>query len=157
MINRVIGGLLLIIFIAFYFLIPSQVSDAGVPTNSPLAIYPSFFPKILAVFGCMLSLFLILTTSSISRQLSKNDIQIPTKSNLFRIFSVMLIISIYLLTFNFLGYLISTSISLVFLMAFLGLRDIKYYIISVIILPSAIYFLFKKILYVPLPTGIFGF
>lgn len=156
MINRVIGLLLLVFFLFLFSLIPSQISDKGVPPNSPLPIYPQFFPKILAIFGCLLSLSLFVK-SFFKSKVSDGDIEIPTKGNIFRIIWVIVIICIYLLTFDLLGYLISTSLSLILFMLFFGLRDYKYFALIILTVPPIIYYLFKKLLYVPFPVGLLGF
>ncbi|MBU1205665.1 MAG: tripartite tricarboxylate transporter TctB family protein [Pseudomonadota bacterium] len=85
---------------------------------------------------------------------SGETMDIPKKSNIFRIICVSIIICIYILTFNILGYLISTSLSLILFMAFFGLRDFKYFALLILTIPPAIYYLFKKLLYVPFPVGL---
>ena len=156
MINRVIGLILFVFFLLYFFFIPWQISDKGVPPNSPPPVYPQFFPKILAIFGSLLSLSLFVK-SILASKVSDEDIEIPTMGNIFRIIWIITIICIYLLTFNLLGYLVSTSLSLILFMTFFGLRDYKYFVIITLIVPPVIYYLFKKLLYVPFPVGLFGF
>ena len=157
MVNRMIGLSMLLLFILYFFLAPSQISDKGVPPNSPLPIYPQFFPKLLAIFGCLLSLSLFLMSISRSKISSDEDIEIPTKSNMFRILLLVVVISIYIFTFDLLGYLISTAVSLILFMVFFGLREFKYIVLTIVTVPPIIYYLFKKVLYVPFPAGLLGF
>lgn len=156
MINRIIGLLFLAFFLVFASLIPWQIVSKGVPPNSPLPIYPQFFPIVLAVLGGFISLCLVMISSPKVR-FSDENLQIPTKSNLLRVAGVGVIICFHILTFNLLGYLISTCLSLILLMAHLGLRDIKSYVLMATIFPFGIFYLFKKLLYVAFPVGFLGF
>lgn len=156
MINRVIALLLTAFFSLFLLIVPWQTSNKGIPPGSPIISSARFFPRFLAFLGCLLSL--VLLVRSISKSAASNELyDVPKKANLLRIAGVNGILCFYLLTFNLLGYLVSTSLSLIFLMAFLGLKDIKYYVLIIAVLPAVLYYLFKKMLYVAFPIGIFGF
>jgi putative tricarboxylic transport membrane protein len=155
-VNRGIGLLLMAFFLLFFLLIPWQISEQGVPPKSPIPVYPQFFPRIIAAFGFFLCLALFVK-SFFTPGDSKEILDIPNKTNLLRIVLVILILCFYVLALNPLGYLVSTSLSLIFLMAFFGLREVRYFILIIAILPPAIYYLFKKLLYVPLPAGWLGF
>ncbi len=157
MVNRILGLSMLFLSILYFLLAPLEISDKGVPPNSPPPIYPQFFPKILAIFGCLLSLSLFLMSISRTKLSSDEDIDIPTKSNMFRVLLAVVVISIYIFTFDLLGYLISTAVSLILFMVFFGLRDIKYIFLTIVTVPPIIYYVFKKMLYVPFPPGLFGF
>jgi hypothetical protein len=156
MVNRIIASLFFIFFGSFLILTRWEVSSAGLPPNTPLAVYPQFFPIILSVFGALLSLSLLLNKIFASGP-HDQDIEIPRKHNIYRIIIFNLIICIYLLAFEPLGYLVSTALSLVLFMAFFGLRDIKYYALVIFTIPPVIYYIFKKILFVSFPDGIIGF
>jgi len=156
MVNRVTGLFFLIFFLIFALLIPWQISSKGVPPNSSLPIYPQFFPVILAIFGSALSISVIML-SFLKSRLADEHPELPTRANLSRVGGAAALMCFHFFTFNYLGYLLSTALGLVLFMAFLGLRDIKSYIFVIVILPPAIYFLFKKVLYVAFPAGFLGF
>ncbi len=156
MVNRVIASFLLVFFVLFLILTRWEISSEGLPSSSALAVYPQFFPIILSVLGSLLCLSLLLKLIFTSGP-HDQDIEIPRKENIYRIILFNLIICIYLLAFDPLGYLVSTSLSLALFMALFGLRDIKYYALVIVTIPPVIYYVFKKILYVAFPDGIFGF
>lgn len=156
MVNRVIGVLLFLFFLCFYLLIPWQISAQGVPPRSPAPVFPQFFPRIIAIFGSLLSLALFMKSFFASAS-SGGALDLPKANNLLRVLGIVLIMCFYIVTLGPLGYLVSTVISLILLMVSYGLREIKYFIFVIVILPPAVYVLFKKLLYVPLPVGVLGF
>jgi hypothetical protein len=155
--NRTIGLLFLLFFFLLFFFVPWQISIEGVPTGSSAPVSPRFFPRILGVFGCVLALFLVGKSFSPTTGSEEETIELPTSTNLLRILAIVIIIFFNLLTFDLLGYLVSTSLTLILLMGFLGLKQIKYYVLVILLFPAGIYFMFKKLLYVPFPVGILGF
>ena len=64
--------------------------------------------------------------------------------------------AVYIISLNFLGFIIATLIFPAATMAFLGVRSVKTLVITPIILTASIYLLFKVILMISLPVGIFG-
>jgi hypothetical protein len=151
-INRLCGVFLGVIFLIVGILIPFQVDDRAVPRDSPFAVYPQFFPAVIAIFGCLLSVILTLRNS-----IGVETIDIPTTTNLWRVLIIVAMILFYILAFYLFGYILSTVIGLILFMSFLGLRDVKYFALLIAVFPIVVYYLFSKLLSVPFPRGIFDF
>lgn len=116
--------------------------------NVEWKLSPYLFPLIISFFLLILSISIImqgLKDESEKKEKSKIDI----KSLL--IFG--LICLLYLLVFNFLGFVLSTIILLVLLMMLLGERRWWFILLVSVISSLVIYLLFAKYLSVMLPKG----
>lgn len=116
--------------------------------NVEWKLSPYLFPLIISFFLLILSISIImqgLKDESEKKEKSKIDI----KSLL--IFGLICIL--YLLVFNFLGFVLSTIILLVLLMMFLGERRWWFILLVSVISSLVIYLLFAKYLSVMLPKG----
>ena len=116
--------------------------------NVEWKLSPYLFPLIISFFLLILSISIImqgLKDESEKKEKSKIDI----KSLL--IFG--LICLLYLLVFNFLGFVLSTIILLVLLMMLLGERRWWFILLVSVISSLIIYLLFAKYLSVMLPKG----
>ena len=116
--------------------------------NVEWKISPYLFPLIISFFLLILSISIImqgLKDESEKKEKSKIDI----KSLL--IFGLVCIL--YLLIFNFLGFVLSTIILLVLLMMLLGERRWLFILLVSVISSLIIYLLFAKYLSVMLPKG----
>ena len=116
--------------------------------NVEWKLSPYLFPLIISFFLLILSISIImqgLKDESEKKEKSKIDI----KSLL--IFGLVCIL--YLLVFNFLGFVLSTIILLVLLMMLLGERRWWFILLVSVISSLVIYLLFAKYLSVMLPKG----
>ena len=116
--------------------------------NVEWKLSPYLFPLIISFFLLILSISIImqgLKDESEKKEKSKIDI----KSLL--IFGLVCIL--YLLVFNFLGFVLSTIILLVLLMMLLGERRWWFILVVSVISSLVIYLLFAKYLSVMLPKG----
>ena len=116
--------------------------------NVEWKLSPYLFPLIISFFLLILSISIImqgLKDESEKKEKSKIDI----KSLL--IFGLICIL--YLLVFNFLGFVLSTIILLVLLMMLLGERRWWFILLVSVISSVLIYLLFAKYLSVMLPKG----
>ena len=116
--------------------------------NVEWKLSPYLFPLIISFFLLILSISIImqgLKDESEKKEKSKIDI----KSLL--IFGLVCIL--YLLIFNFLGFVLSTIILLVLLMMLLGERRWWFILLVSVISSLIIYLLFAKYLSVMLPKG----
>ena len=116
--------------------------------NVEWKLSPYLFPLIISFFLLILSISIItqgLKDESEKKEKSKIDI----KSLL--IFGLICIL--YLLVFNFLGFVLSTIILLVLLMMLLGERRWWFILLVSVISSLVIYLLFAKYLSVMLPKG----
>ena len=107
------------------------------------------------VFPLIISFFLLILSFSIIKQGLKDESEKKEKSKIdiksLLIFGLVCIL--YLLVFNFLGFVLSTIILLVLLMMLLGERRWWFILLVSVISSLIIYLLFAKYLYVMLPKG----
>lgn len=138
-------GIILLIFclILWFFLIPTQIS------STKDAIYPRFVNVWIAICGILLILKSWKSTEKIILYESKD------KQGIIRVVATVIIFLIYIFTIDFLGFFISSFIFIIILMLSFGVRQwIKLISVPIIIL-LFLYFLIKKVLFFPLPEGIF--
>ena len=120
--------------------------------NIPLASIgnpyaPLYFPATLGILMVLLGIILVLKNKKIDLSKYKNDNTLPM------IFKTSIIIIIYTLLFNPLGYIFSTIIFMFMLLyLFNGKKNMKRTIIVSILFSVLIYVAFSKILGVYLPV-----
>ena len=138
-------GIILLIFclILWFFIIPTQIS------STKDAVYPRFVNVWIAICGILLILKSWKSTEKIILYESKDE------KGIIRVVATVLIFLIYIFMIDFLGFFISSFIFIIILMLSFGVRQwIKLISVPIIIL-LFLYFLIKKILFFPLPEGIF--
>ena len=108
---------------------------------------PSTFPKLVAIV--MIACGLMLAVQSI---LSKN---VPKpewdKNSLLRILILTVLLVVYLIVMPRVGFIICTIILVAAALWLFNMRDIKLLVILSAMCPTVLYFLFAKLLNVPLP------
>ncbi|MBA7622675.1 hypothetical protein ES703_30054 [subsurface metagenome] len=149
------------LFGAIGLLIPSQIiSPPGLLQPGPsLGYSPRLFPYIIVVFAIIMSLCLLIKSfisisSVVGEEEGGADIKVK---GLLRAAGVIAILAIYILLFNFLGYILTTLLTLVALMWYFGISFRKEWKVAVpvfVLTPAIIYYVFKMLLYVALPPGI---
>ncbi len=138
-------GIILLIFclILWFFIIPTQIS------STKDAVYPRFVNVWIAICGILLIIKSWKSTEKIILYESKDE------KGIIRVVATVLIFLIYIFMIDFLGFFISSFIFIIILMLSFGVRQwIKLISVPIIIL-LFLYFLIKKILFFPLPEGIF--
>lgn len=156
------GGFLLVLSIVMF------ISTFSIQALTDSRVGADFMPKIIAVLIAILSISIIVNgfrrkdeivrdeqeVSSLENEVeSKND-----KSYLLVIISVALMF-IYLFLIPILGFLISTTAFLLIQMLLFSewkAKNIILYLIISIIASTLIYYLFRNVFYVMLPSGILG-
>jgi putative tricarboxylic transport membrane protein len=145
--NLIIAGLLAMLGVFVLYLSKQLPEFADKNTTGP-----AFFPTLLVVllFGLLVLLIGITLKDETDR-----SIKLLTKEAKMS-YSIMGMVLIYLLVFNYLGFLVSTLIFLFTVMTYLSPKR-NHLKTSVIALLSTllVYIVFKVILLVPIPGGIF--
>ena len=138
-------GIILLIFclILWFFIIPTQIS------STKDAVYPRFVNVWIAICGILLIIKSWKSTEKIILYESKDE------KGIIRVVATVLIFLIYIFMIDFLGFFISSFIFIIILMLSFGVRQWIKLISVPIILLLFLYFLIKKILFFPLPEGIF--
>lgn len=135
--------------ILFYFyVIPVQVRGYK---GGGIALLPSFIPGLTIISIIVLSALVLL--DSILKRADRADQNREAKMIRPRSILVFATIagSVYLI--DFLGYVIGTSITLSLLLFCFGVRDWKTFLLMVIGVTAALYFLFQRLANVMLPPG----
>ncbi len=118
---------------------------------------PSLFPRVLASLFILFGLMVILNgwRASRSKTPPREEGVAGLKLNYFNPVFVVILIAAFILLTPKLGFLITGTAILAILMMKLQVRPLKSLIISVV-LTCFVYFMFAKILRVPLPIGLLG-
>ena len=138
-------GIILLIFclILWFFIRPTQIS------TTKDAVYPRFVNVWIAICGILLILKSWKSTEKIILYESKDE------KGIIRVVATVIVFLIYIFMIDFLGFFISSFIFIIILMLSFGVRQwIKLISVPIIIL-LFLYFLIKKVLFFPLPEGIF--
>lgn len=138
-------GIILLIFclVLWFFIIPTQIS------TTKDAVYPRFVNVWIAICGILLILKSWKSTEKIILYESKDE------KGIIRVVATVIVFLIYIFMIDFLGFFISSFIFIIILMLSFGVRQwIKLISVPIIIL-LFLYFLIKKVLFFPLPEGIF--
>jgi len=115
---------------------------------------PSYFPRLLSIL--LLITAVILTMSALRRR-GKEVKKVKKKEyNYYQLGAVVGSLILYILILRWLGYLLSTGLLIIWLISTSGYPKRKQIIIISIIAVVALYIIFKLILNVPLPMGIFA-
>lgn len=135
--------LLIFCFILWFFLIPTQI------LSTKDAVYPRLVNVWIAICGILLILKSWKSTEKTISNESKDE------KGIIRVVAIVIIFLIYIFMIDFLGFFISSFVFIIILMLSFGVRQwIKLISVPIIIL-LFLYFLIKKVLFFPLPEGIF--
>ena len=136
----------------FYLLIPYQVQKPKLVFGTTfMDMQPSLFPK-LASIGLLITAILALIQSL--RNPMVNPFKELTRPAIFQIVLVLIILYTFALIFGPLGYWLSGILISAALSFYLGNRNIFTLILLSVGIPSAIYFIFTRLLLISLPEGI---
>lgn len=116
---------------------------------------PSLFPNVLAVLFIIAGITLVAQGVRGRERLSKFDTSTITRSGLINILLVLGAVVFYIFLSDFLGFQITSFILLFGLMKWLRVST-RWSLVMACGVTLAIYFLFAKILLVPLPWGLWG-
>jgi len=146
--DDILSGCILIA-ISIYFLRESNSlppSSLGIPGSA-------FFPRLVCfafvIFGG------ILIIRSFKKGEAERKITLILKQDLIRVLAVILLCGIYIFSIPFLGFILTSILFIVFLMFIFQVKRIGIIILWGFLVTLIIYFIFKILLKVPLPAGMF--
>jgi putative tricarboxylic transport membrane protein len=148
----IIGGMLGIILSFLIFYIAS-----GFPEDQVVRVGPAFFPKLVAVGLGIFSVILLISAYTGNQVETNPGFSIKDPGIQRGIISAGATI-IYCLLFEYLGFIVCTFIYLSFLMILLKDRQYIQIAITSITVTAVVYFIFKVLLNITLPSGsLYGF
>lgn len=162
--NLLAGTVTLIVSIVIY------VASNGIKRMVVTSIGPDFMPKIVAVMMGILSIVLIIQELQKLKR-NKQQVENSSENKCLKSFNIikfakanldivtLVLIILYAVAMPILGFLISTVVYLFIQMLIMSQnRKINYLAISIIsvVFSTVIYFVFTKVLFVMLPSGILG-
>ncbi len=145
--SNIVASLLFIalsiwLFITSYFFPKAPSSMFG----------PGLFPMILASGLMIMSIILLVQTLLEKKNSNHSGIDIKSPE-IRRSFTSLIATIIYVIAMNYLGFIVSTVIFLLFLMYLLKNREYIKMIIVSIVVSIAIQIIFKTVLHITLPSG----
>lgn len=155
-------SIILLLFGSFVFLMSNTIPTM-VAVEQSSVINSRFFPKLMSLFLVLLSIWTLAETY-INYRRSKNrnvpsekgDVHIRQKSWL-RLIESVILIGIYFLVFNRLGFLISSVLFMLCFLLMLGTRRWYVFLSLSITVPLAIWLIFRVLFSIYLPEGLFAF
>ena len=156
--DLIISGLL-IVFLVFAYLRTyffSKMATWGLSVNNNGAnLTPSTWPRIVLIVLILLTLLLIVKTVMECRVICESETTKISKNGLKNGAVFLALVFVYLFSMEYLGFLISTLMLGVLIVAFMGKTELKFWkgtsltvMISILIVLS-----FTRFLYLPLPRG----
>lgn len=140
-----------VVGILLFFVIPINVSTVNKQNISPRS-FPYFIASGMVFLGLLLGIVTYVKNLQNKNEIAEKAIPV-TKISLqdeLRVVAVVIIIAVYILLFQPTGYFISTIFSATAILALLGARKIRHYLI-IYAVSAGIYLCFTKLLFVMLP------
>jgi len=142
--DLIIGGIGLLVCIIVYLLTNNYPSPHVGYISA--ATFPRLLSTLIGVLGVVLMIQSIYT---------KNNIKIQFKNSKI-VITVIIALILYALTIKYIGFEITTVCFIFFTLYLLGIKKLSYLIFTPIITTLLIQYIFKNILGVALPVGIFS-
>lgn len=147
--DMIVGIILVIFSVLVYF----NVSYFPKIQLAAQGMGPAFFPRILSIFLALLGIILIIQSYVTSTKYTKDIENVIDTRLLIRIIIALSVIIMYVFLIPHIGFLIATFIFTIIFMGFFNFKySFKMIIISLVI-SAIIFYLFKVILHMPLPSG----
>lgn len=109
----------------------------------------NIFPQLALGSIIFLSIIMGILDLKKKRQTSK-----PQNSGWWRPYIIFALTTLYIVSITYLGFFVSTSIFVIIIMFYLGLRNLSSYVVTLTVIMVFYYLLFIKLLHVPLPQGL---
>lgn len=149
---NIITGIVFIVLSIFIFIQSSNFQQTMITDNF---VGAAFFPRVIASIMVVLSLILIL--GSVLDRNQKSVTTIFKIANMRMPFIVFIIIFIYTVLLDKLGFIVATILLNLVIFTILKYENRLLTLILSFGITLVIYQVFQKMLMVPLPSGIFGF
>jgi|SRR5690554_6931991 len=156
--DLILSAFLIIVSIVCYYLVPYQVPQRRNYGSIPFT--PDLFPRIVMVITVILAVFLV--SSTLSQYLKTKSTEsaagaeeeLESDIRLDKLLLVILILFAYVFCIDAIGYLITTLMFLAVLMYVLENRNYIALISTSIITTALTFYVFRYLMMVPLPPGI---
>jgi hypothetical protein len=131
----------------FFYLIPSQVG--------PLTRPESLMPVIMVGFIFILAVFMLIKSLRASDEEEEKHVEESSQknSNRFALPSVMVMMLLLSWLMDSIGFLLSSSITMIILFLIFEVKNIKQILLITFITIAVLYISFEKFFYSPLPVG----
>jgi len=131
---------------------------SGFPRDVVMKIGPSFFPQMLAGLLLVLSLLLMMSSLSHVKPEEKTEAVEPFRlsfdNGIVRAVLTVAGVIVFCLVLQPVGFIITSLVFLVLMMALLGMRRPLLMGISSVLVTAGVYLVFEKLLALTLPAGI---
>jgi len=141
------GGIILAVFslLLYCVIIPAEITDVR-----GMGVSPRFMPEVVGILLFVLAVMLFISGY---RKRNQQGQKVFTLSELEAklVIKSLLLVAVYIVVFDLVGYIISTILALGLLMYMYGQRKRKVLISISLVLPVLIYLFFTKVLHMVLP------
>ncbi len=142
------GIIVTMIGVVIVVLIPSQIEEMpGMATQ----MSPSFFPTVAAVFLIILGIAMIYQSFLQSGAQKSVDI---TRNAVLRVILAAALLVAYTYLFQHIGFVVTSALFFVIFAYIFGSRSYLKIVISMILIPVAVWLFFEMLFKIPLPHGI---
>ncbi len=149
--TKIASGLIVFCLFNYFYLIPSQVINQGSVPTYPFIVNTLILLSSVGYF--FQSIFQNTITTKEANSQKNKDAQKKQKNNAQRAIVIIILIGIWVLALDYIGFLLSTIIFLAGSIITCGSRNYTKVVIISILFPLFMYFLFRGVLKTTLPEG----
>jgi len=131
-----------------------MIGSFNLEKNARIGLGAGFLPFLTFVLMGFLALILLINT--LRGRMAVGDKPVFPKKNLFRLISLVVVLAIYLILFDTLGYLFSTFLFFFLTILILQKSRLVYALFSAALFTFLLHSIFKLWLKSQLPAGLFG-
>ena len=140
--------------LALFVVIPTGVENPG--QINVMALGPSFWPSVIAVFICSMGILVALQAYRSHRNRKSSEADEPANFAPTRWIGALVLLAGYYLLLDILGMVVTSALALLTLMLLGGERRPVLIVAITVILPVALFLFFRYVANVSIPMGIFG-
>jgi len=140
--------------LALFVVIPTGVENPG--QINVMALGPSFWPSVIAVFICSMGILVALQSYRSHRNRKSSEADGPANFAPARWIGALVLLAGYYLLLDILGMVVTSALALLTFMLLGGERRPVLIVAITVILPVALFLFFRYVANVSIPMGIFG-
>ncbi len=140
--------------LALFVVIPAGVENPG--QINVMALGPSFWPSVIAVFICSMGILVALQAYRSHRNRKSSEADEPANFAPTRWIGALVLLAGYYLLLDILGMVVTSALALLTFMLLGGERRPVLIVAITVILPVALFLFFRYVANVSIPMGIFG-
>jgi len=135
--------------VIYFVVLPSQLETAAEEGGVTLALFPKLASGVITFLGLLMTIGSLVGAAAAQRKRAPR----LTRMQKIQVTAAVVIMGLYLVAMDLVGFVISTPLFVFGFMLFLGARKMWLMALMAVLLTAATYFAFDSFVGVPLPSG----